>query len=134
MITSIISMVFDIVLVLAFYQFIKDDPMKLTGGLAAAAACGSIVNALLNGFVLFRKVPGLLTKQDIVTILKVLVSAAVMAVVVYFEYGFVSGLAESFVGNIAVCLICGATGVAVYAVMMVLLKVSEVTSLIPKRR
>ena len=133
MITSIVSMVFDVIIVMAFYQFIKDDPMKLTGGLAAAAACGSIVNALLNGFVLFRKLPGLITRADVLTIVKAIAAALVMAAVVYFEYGLIDGMAEGFVGNIIVCVICGATGAAVYAVMMVLLRVKEVTSLISRR-
>lgn len=133
MINSIISMLFDIILVLAFYQFIKDDPIKLTGGLAAAAACGSIVNALLNGFILFKKMPGLMNKQDVATILKVLVSTAVMAVIVYIEYGFIAGLGESFIGNIIICVICGATGVIVYGAMVILLKVKEITQLITRK-
>ncbi len=133
MINSIISMLFDIILVLAFYQFIKDDPIKLTGGLAAAAACGSIVNALLNGFILFRKMPGLMNKQDVVTILKVLVSTAVMAVIVYIEYGFIAGLGENFIGNIIICVICGATGIIVYGAMVILLKVKEITQLIARK-
>lgn len=133
MITSIISMIFDVILVLAFYQFIKDDPMKLTGGLAAAAACGSIVNALLNGFMLFKKIPGLLGPRDAVTIVKVIIATAVMAAAVYFEYGLISGIAQGFIGNIAVCLICGATGVIIYGIMMIILKVNEVTALLPKK-
>lgn len=133
MITSIISMVFDVILVSAFYQFIKDDPMRLTGGLAAAAACGSIVNALLNAFMLFKKFPGLLTARDAVTVIKVIIATLIMAAAVYFEYVFISGLTESFIGNIIICIVCGATGAAIYGILMIVFRVPEIMQLLPKR-
>ena len=134
MITSIISMIFDIILVSAFYEFIKDDPMRLTGGLAAAASCGSIVNALLNGFMLFKRIPGLLTARDAVTIAKIAAATLIMAATVYFEYAFVSGFAEGFIGDVIVCIICGATGAAIYGVLMIAFKVHEIIQLLPKSK
>lgn len=132
MVTSIISMVFDIVLVSAMYELIKNDPVKLTGGLATAAACGSIVNAVLNAFMLFKKLPGLIKCQDIISILKVILSTAIMSAVVYFVYDIISGMASSFIGNIIVCAVCGAVGVAVYAAMLIILKVKEIQQILPK--
>lgn len=132
MVTSIISMIFDIVLVSAIYELIKNDPIKLTGGLATAAACGSIVNAILNAFMLLKKRPGLIKKDDVVTILKVIAATAVMSAAVYFTHMLMAGLSESFVGNIVTCVVCGAVGVIVYGVMVIILKVKEIQQILPK--
>lgn len=133
MVTAIISMLFDIILVISIYQLIQGDITHLTGGLALAAAGGSMINALLNAFMLFRKNPGMIKKSDVLTLLKVIVSAAVMGAVVYVLYGFAGAKLDGFIGNIIVCAVCGIVGVAVYGAMMLLLKVKEVTQLIPKR-
>ena len=134
MITSIISMIFNIVLVSSMYGLIKDNIYTLTGALALAAACGSIVNALLNAIMLFRKRRGILKKEDALTIVKVIVSSAVMSVAVKIIYNLISGFTGNMAGNIFVCAVCGVCGIAVYAVMLLLLKVSEVTALIGKRK
>ena len=57
-------MVFNIVFVLIIYNVIKNDVAMLTGGLALAAAGGSIVNAVLNGVLLIKKFPGIIKKSD----------------------------------------------------------------------
>lgn len=132
MVTSVISMVFDIILVGAMYEIIKNDPMKLTGGLAVAAACGSIVNAILNAAMLFKRCPGMIKKQDVVTIVKVVISTAVMSVVVYGAYHLIGRYADGFVGNIVVCAVCGILGIVVYGVMVILLKVKEIMQILPK--
>ncbi len=133
MVTAIVSMIFNVVFVSAVYVFIKNDVMKLTGGLALAAAFGSVVNAALNALLLRRKRPELVKKADAVTVIKVIISSAVMAAAVYGVYCLVYGRIEGFMGNIITCAVCGAVGVAVYAVMLIALKVNEIIGLIPKK-
>lgn len=133
MITSLISMAFNIILVLSVYEFIKDDIVKLTSGLAFAAASGSIVNAVLNWIMLSRKIPKLINKSDGVIFLKVIASSAVMAIAVKAIYAILSGY-NTFFGNIVTCVVCAAVGVIVYGIMLVLLKVDMVTDLISRRQ
>lgn len=132
MVTSLISMVFNILLVLGIYSFIKDDAVYLTGGLALAAAGGSIVNALLNGIMLRKRFPSIMNRSDAVSVVKIVIATIVMAAAVKTVYSFIGGY-TSLTGSIAVCAVCGVTGVAVYGIMLVLLRVKEITGLIPKR-
>lgn len=132
MVTSLISMVFNILLVLSVYGFIRDDAVKLTGGLALAAAGGSIVNALLNGIMLKKRFPTLMNKSDAMSVIKIVIATVVMAAAVKGVYLAVGGH-DSLTANITSCVICGVTGVAVYAVMLVLLRVKEFTGLIPRK-
>lgn len=133
MVTSIISMVFNVVLVLAINGLIRNDITKLTGGLALAAAGGSIVNALLNGAMLFRKYPDLINKYEIITIIKVIISTLVMAIAVRILYATIGG-GTGFVSSIITCAVCGIAGVLIYGAMLILLKVEDIIKLIPKRR
>ena len=133
MITSLVSMLFNIILVMTIYPFIKGDIVRLTGGLAIAAAGGSIVNALLNGAILFRLSEGFINRDGVITILKSLAAAAVMAAVVRIVYMFI-GTADTFMGSIITCVVCGIVGVAIYAIMLVLLRVKEIMGFIPKRK
>ncbi len=133
MITAIVSMIFNIVLVSSIHSFIKDDAVSLTGGLAAAAAGGSIVNALLNAVMLFRKYPGILKKSDVVTIAKVVMAACIMAVCVWGIYHLISPHFSGLIGNIVICAVCGVAGIAVYGVCMIIFKVREVTNLLSGR-
>lgn len=133
MVNSLISMAFNIILVMSIYPFIKDDIVRLTGGLALAATGGSVVNALLNAAMLFKHSERLIDREGGITILKSLAAAAVMAVAVKLLYTFIGG-AEGFSGSVAVCIICGAVGVIVYAAMLVLLRVKEITGIIPKKK
>lgn len=133
MITSLVSMLFNIILVMTIYPFIKGDIVRLTGGLAIAAAGGSIVNALLNGAMLFRLSEGFINRDGVITILKSLAAAAVMAAVVRIVYMFI-GTADTFMGSIITCVVCGIVGVAIYAIMLVLLRVKEIMGFIPKRK
>lgn len=133
MITAIISMIFNVVLVSAIYQLIKNDVFNLTGGLALAAAGGSFVNAVLNGFMLLQKSPGMVKRGDVITIVKVMAAAAVMAAAVYILYNLIYNRFEGFMGNIIICAVCGAAGVAVYGAMVILLRVKEIMDLLPAR-
>ncbi len=131
MVTSLISMGFNILFVLVIYDFIKLDVVKLTGGLALAAALGSVVNAVLNGGVLIKQNPAIMGKSDALSIGKIVIATCVMAVAVKLLYVFM-GAWESTLGNIMVCSVCALAGIIVYAVMLVVLKVKEFTGLIPK--
>ena len=133
MVTSIISMVFNVVLVLSINGLIKNDIVKLTGGLALAAAGGSFVNATLNGFMLIKRNPSLLSRSDIKTVLKVLISSAVMAMAVKLIYNIIGG-GNTLISSLITCIICGAAGVIIYGVMLILLRTDEIMKLIPKRK
>ncbi len=133
MVTAIVSMIFNVVFVTAIYELIKNDVMKLTGGLALAAALGSVINAVLNAFMLFRKRPDIVKKADIITVFKVIIATIIMAAAVYAVYRLVYGRIEGNAGDIITCAVCGVTGIAVYGIMVVLMKVSEITGLIPKK-
>lgn len=134
MVTAIISMVFNILLVSSIYGLINGDPLKLTGGLALAAAGGSFVNAAANGFMLFKRFPDMVKKQDIITVLKVIISTLVMAAAVYPLYSLINGRIGGTMGNIITCGVCGIAGLTVYAIMVVLLRVREIMQLIPKKK
>ncbi|MBR0365699.1 MAG: polysaccharide biosynthesis C-terminal domain-containing protein, partial [Clostridia bacterium] len=134
MVTAIISMVFNVLLVSAIYGLIKNDAMKLTGGLALAAAGGSFVNAAANGIMLMKKCPGIIKREDMASIIKVLIATAVMAAIVYPLYNVIYGRFDGLTGNILTCAVCGAAGAAVYAVSVILLRVKEITGLLPVRR
>lgn len=133
MINAIISMIFNIVLVSIIFRFIKDDVIMLTGGLALAAAGGSLVNAGLNTLMLFKKFPDMAKKQDAVTVLKVLIATAVMAAAVYGVYRLIGSRFSGTFGNIIICCVCGGTGLIVYGISVILLRVNEITALLPKK-
>ena len=44
------------------------------------------------------------------------------------------GTADTFMGSIITCVVCGIVGVAIYAIMLVLLRVKEIMGFIPKRK
>ena len=134
MVTAIISMVFNVLLVSAIYGLIKNDAMKLTGGLALAAAGGSFVNAAANGIMLMKKCPGIVKREDVISVIKVLVATAVMAAAVYPLYNIMDNRFDGLTGNILTCAVCGAAGAALYAVMVIVLRVKEITGLLPVRK
>ena len=133
MVTSIISMVFNVVFVVSINGFIREDITRLTGGLALAAAFGSMVNALLNGGMLIKKFPTLIKKSDVKSIVKIIVSTIVMAVVIKLVYSLM-GLGNTFTDNIITCIVCAVIGIIVYGVMLIILKTDEITKIIGKRR
>lgn len=122
--TAVISMVCNIILAYALSSLVG------MSGLALAVACGSIINALLNYIFLRKRCGKLLERADIASIIKIAVSAVVMAAVVYGVYMLVKGYAVSFVGNIAVCAVCGAVGAAVYFACCMLCGVEEIKTVI----
>lgn len=126
MINSIISMVFNIVIAYILFNFLHIN------GLALAAAGGSICNAVLNGVCIARRCPDMAHKSDFVSILKILLAAAVMSVVVYVLYNAVSHIFGGVWGSIFTLAVCGVSGVVVYGALVWLLKVQEIRELIKK--
>lgn len=127
MINSMISMVVNIVLAFILYNFMS------TNGLALATAGGSIVNAALNWFCMARKYPGMIKMADVADMLKSVFAAVFMGAAVYLLYRLTNGRFEGLIGNIILCAVCGAAGVAVYAVTAYALGVDEIKWLIKKK-
>lgn len=125
---SILSMIFNIILAYILFGFLK------TNGLALAAAGGSIFNAVLNAVCMFGKYPNMLKKSDIVSMAKVLVSAIIMAIVVFAVYKFMYNPDGSVIDMIMTCAVCGVLGVAVYAVSVYALGIEEIRKLLNKER
>ena len=92
-----------------------------------------MVNALLNGAVLFKRNPDMVTKSEAVTILKTILATLVMASAMKLVYTF-TGAGNTLVQSIVNAVICGGIGIVVYGVMLILLKVDEIIKLLPKRR
>ena len=128
MINSIISMVFNIVLAYVLFNFLHIN------GLALAAAGGSICNAVLNGACLAKKHPDMMRKSDFSGIFKIVLAALVMAAAVFALYRLLSPVLTGFIGNIALCAVCGASGVIIYGIMVLILRVEEIQKIIHKNR
>ncbi|MCD8391190.1 MAG: murein biosynthesis integral membrane protein MurJ [Firmicutes bacterium] len=126
MINSIISMLFNIAAAYILFNTVG------VSGLALAAALGSIVNALLNGICLKRKVPDAFSISDLDTFWKTFVSAAVMGIAVWLLHRGISGYFSGFTGNVIICVICAAAGVLIYAAMVYVLKVKEIRALLKR--
>lgn len=97
------------------------------GGLALASALASTLNAALNFILMSRKVGGILNRQDFADILKIVVSVLAMSAVVLGVYRYAGPLLpDSFWGWALTVVVCAAAGAAVYALMCLLLRVSEI--------
>lgn len=124
---SIISMVFNIALAFILYKLMS------TNGLALAAAFGSIINAVLNWYCMAKKYPDMIKKNDIVSMIKSLISAFVMGVAVYAVYGVIGNSLTGAVENIITCAICGISGLAVYALMLALTRQEDIKNLLNRK-
>lgn len=122
--TAVTSMVCNIILAYTLSAAIG------MSGLALAVACGSIINASLNYILLRRRCGKMLEKSDIISIVKIIISAVVMAVAVGVLYHFIKGYAAGLMGNLAVCAVCGAVGVIVYFASCMITGVSELKSVV----
>lgn len=124
---SILSMVFNIIMAYVLFGLLKIN------GLALAAAGGSIFNAILNAICISKRRPGIIKKPDIITILKVVISSAVMGTAVFIIYKFTGRYFDGFMGNIILCVICGVSGIIVYGACLMISGVDEVKSLLRKQ-
>ncbi|MCD8315022.1 MAG: murein biosynthesis integral membrane protein MurJ [Firmicutes bacterium] len=135
MICSLIGMAVNFIVVFVSFEFINDDAETLTAGLAFAVSCGSAVTAALSGGALLKSTPGLLSGDDVKTIVKALLSAVVMGGVVSASYGavgyFVSFLGlDGILGQLLLCAVIALIGVIIYGLMLVILRVREVRELL----
>lgn len=97
------------------------------GGLALGAALATIFNmALLYGF-LSRKLAGIALGETLRTVGKVLVAALIMAPVTYFTGNWIDAVVATGTrtGQLIQIGAAGAAGLAVYIVMVMLLRVPE---------
>lgn len=122
---SIISIAVNIALAYLLFGAIK------TSGLALAAAGGSICNAFLNAVSLRHM--KLFGREDWFGVVKVGISATIMAIVVAMFYRMLSFMQGGFLNNIILCAICGMTGILVYFIMAYILRVDTVMNLIKKK-
>ena len=113
MINAVISMVFNIVLAYTLSSVFE------IGGLALATAGGSILNAVLNYICMKRKRGALFSKADRQDIAKIILSALVMAAVVFVLYRLLGAWSDTgVIPSLACGIICGAAGIAAYAVCL----------------
>ena len=123
---SIISMVVNIAFAYMLFGVLK------TPGLALAAACGSICNALLNAFSLRDR--KLLSGADFIQIFKIFASALIMSAVVFLLYSVSKAHFTGFNGNILICALCGAVGAIVYFASALVFKIDIIMNIIKKER
>ncbi len=129
MINALISMAVNIVLAYSL------SPKLGINGLALATAGGSTVNAVLN-FVCTRVMYGkIFEKNDIVNIIKILLSALIMSAAVTFVYKAMSAaFGNGLTGYLIICIVCAAVGVIVYAACLIITKVDEVKMIIGRKQ
>jgi F0F1-type ATP synthase membrane subunit a len=77
-----------------------------------------------------RKHSDMMQRDDIKPILKSLAATLVMAAAVYAVYVFASGRMSGLGGNIAIIALCGAVGVIVYAVMLLIMGAEELKTIV----
>lgn len=128
MYNAIISMVANICFAYAL------SPKLGINGLALATAGGSTVNAVLNYICMKLKYGSFFKKQDKISIAKTLLSAIIMAAVVFGIYGVLKNVIPySVAGSLITGLICAGVGIAVYGVCCVLFGVDEIKMLIKRK-
>lgn len=107
------------------FSIILSNAMGVNG-LALSTAITTTINALILLYVANHKEKKIISKDLIITILKMLISAIVMGAIVYvvnnylnlvFEYTFVMNLIRMFIGAVV--------GVVIYYILTSLLKVNE---------
>ena len=116
MFNAIISMVGNIILAYSL------SPKLGINGLALATAGGSTINALLNYICMRRKHGRILKKSDVTSIIKTVISTALMAVCVLLTYNLIKNAA----GWLICCIVCAFTGVLVYGISCILFGIDEI--------
>ena len=93
-------------------------------GLAIATACGSTANAILNFICIKTHYKSLFSKADAKSILKITISALIMACAMLVIYSVLSSQIQlGFWGGIVIGAISGIVGAVIYIVSCVVLKV-----------
>lgn len=124
---SIISMVANIALAWLLYKVMS------TNGLALAAACGSVINAVLNWLCMSKKYPDMIKRSDIADMVRSVISAAVMGAVILFVYKLISGHFDGIFGNIVICALCAAVGIMVYVALLYFEGESDIRNILKRK-
>lgn len=120
LISGAVSIIINIVLCAA----LKD--VMGVGGLALASTVASTASAVILLIPMYRKNKTIMDRLFAVDLVKISISAAAMAVVVMFVKTVVSAAAGTgFMAYIAVAAVSVAVGVIIYAVLVVVLRVTE---------
>ncbi len=127
MVNAIISMVCNIILAYTL------SAKLAVSGLALAAAFGSIINAFLNYICMRKKRGKMFSAADRIDIVKIVVSALVMAGVILCVYLPLKNWARTgIVQSLAAGAAAGLAGIAAYAVAMFISGESEIKGLLKK--
>lgn len=128
MINALLSMAANVALA---YTLV--NPLGISG-LALASAGGSIVNALLNYISIRRRFGRIFEKKDLFDILKAACATLLLGAIVYFLYGYLSGIIPK---NILSQLLCacaaGGAGLIAYLAFCLLTKVGILSGLLGKK-
>ena len=125
---SILSMVLNIILAYVLFRWLK------TPGLALAAAFGSMINAVFNWVCLAKRFPGIVSRRDAVSMLKMLLSAIAMAGGVYGISLWLTPMFDgSFIGNLILCAVSAAAGILIYGVCVYALGVDIVRDFLGRK-
>lgn len=128
MITAVISMGGNIILAYVLSSKFGSN------GLALATAGGSAINAILNFICINKKCGGIFDKKDIISIGKTVISALIMAAVVYGCYRgmsiAVSAVGSVLIKNILISIVCVTAGIIVYAVSCIVIGVEDVKNIL----
>lgn len=108
-----------------------------SGGLALAAAGGSMVNALLNFICMNKKCGKIFDKKDIASIIKTFISALIMAAAVYICLKIMTQQTAGmtcapWMKNAVISAVCVPAGIIVYAVCCIVTGVDDVKNLLRK--
>lgn len=127
MINAVVSMLCNIALAYALSGVFG------VSGLALASALGSSVNAFLN-YVCMRKLRGkLFTKNEVRDMIKIVASAALCFATVFGVYTLFKDFAgESMIKSLAVGIVCGLSGLVVYAAGIYVSGESDVRKILKK--
>ena len=120
MIASVVAICVNIALVTVLVNTVGFD------GIALASSVTIAVCTVLN-YILLSKDGALLHAKDFLDIAKALISAAAMSVAVYFVNNSLS-----LSSDLLRVIICGGIGVAVYAVLIVILSPTEIRNMLKK--
>ncbi len=93
-------------------------------GLALSTSITSIINAIILIIFANRKNKGIITKNVIITIIKVIISSFAMAIVVYFINNVI-GITSSMIGSIIKMAIGAISGIIIYYIFTLILRVEE---------
>lgn len=127
MVNAIISMFANIIT-----AYILSPKMGISG-LAVAAATGSYVNAILNYIFMKRYYKDLLSRKDILNILKSLASAILMSAVMAFIYRYMPLTEETSLKRVIVILLTTVSaGFLTYAALCFVLKIDILVNLFKK--